>query len=107
MMVSGQSAAMPTDAVSASSAHSRMRWLQLKPIKMEAAKVGIDCAHPPQLVEKREEAPGCFAGFEIRATFIAIGQFAVDVTDVVHFQQRRVVFPFLFRCLSNLDESGE
>src|SRR3569832_1426390 len=100
MMVSGQSAAMPTDAVSASSAHSRMRWLHLKPLKMEAAKVGIDCAHPPHLVEKREEAPGFIAGVEIRATFIAIGQFALDVTDVVHYQQRLVVFPILVRWLA-------
>src|SRR3569832_1736048 len=107
MMVSGQSAAMPTDAVSASSAHSRMRWLHLKPLKMEAAKVGIDCAHPPHLVEKREEAPGFIAGVEIRATFIAIGLFALDVSDVVLYQKRLVVFPILVRWLANLDETGE
>src|SRR3569832_1275508 len=107
MMVSGQSAAMPTDAVSASSAHSRMRWLHLKPLKMEAAKVGIDCAHPPHLVEKREEAPGFIAGVEKHATFITIGQFALDVTDVVLYQQRLVVFPILVRWLANLDETGE
>src|SRR3569832_1591740 len=107
MMVSGQLVALPTDAVSASSEHSRMRWLHLKPLKMEAAKVGIDCAHQPHLVEKREEAPGFIAGVEIRATFIAIGQFALDVTDVVHYQQRLVVFPILVRWLANLDETGE
>src|SRR3569623_3216292 len=107
MMVSGQSAAMPTDAVSASSAHSRMRWQHLKPLKMEAAKVGIDCAPPPHLVEKREEAPGFNAGVEIRATFIAIGQIALDVTDVDHYQQRLVGFPIHVRWFANLDETGE
>src|SRR3569623_1495157 len=109
MMVSGQSAAMPTVAVSASIAHSRMRrlYLNLKQLKMKAAKVGIDCAHPPHLVEECEEAAGFIAGVEIRAAFIAIGQFALDVADAVHYQQRLVVFPILVRWLANLDETGE
>src|SRR3569623_188379 len=72
-----------------------------------AAKGGIDCAHPPLLVEVCEEAAGFIAGVDIRAAFIAIGQFALDVADAVHYQQRLVVFPILVRWLANLDETGE
>src|SRR3569623_381839 len=109
MMVSGQSAAMPTVAVSASIAHSRMRrlYLNLKQLKMKAANVGIDCAHQQHLVEECDEAAGFIAGVESRAAFLAIGQFSLVVADAFHFQQRLGVFPILVRWRANLVETVE